>query len=367
SRYDRRRTAILSEQRAACGQAPIDDHCGTSYPFGIVTGQEQRHRRDVMRMPCARNRLDRREQLLRHRLTSGQARIYQRSIDAARTDTVDTNPIFANFKGDRARQINDRRLCRAIGVRPRAAAKTRDRRGRDYRSTANLAHLGNRELHSEENRAQQNRQALVPILDRGLVDRTDRAAKAGIVVHDVEPAEFLDGARDQRLNFNFGGDVGLLKDRAAAVLLAIASRGFTAFDIQIGDHYRGTFAREPDCSCAPDSARRAGDHCDPAIESAHRGVSSHFCSSRLRTYALRLPPLGGNFKFGRQRLINARFSLLRTPRARSWPARACETACPRSSRDPRMPSARQEARHAKTPALRDRGTTAPTRSAARRV
>src|SRR5208282_4989517 len=76
-----------------------------------------------------------------------------------------------------------------------------------------------------------------------------------------------------------------LKDRVAAVLLAIANRGFTAFDVQIGDHYRGAFAREPNRSAAADSTRRAGDHCDFALESAHRGASSHFCSSRLLTYA----------------------------------------------------------------------------------
>ena len=134
-------------------------------------------------------------------------------------------------------------------------------------------------LHPEENAAQQHRLALVPVLDGNLFERSDRAADAGVIIDDVETPELADRARDQRLDFSFGGYVGLLKDRAPRVLLAIANRSFAAFDVKVGDHDRRAFTRELDRGRASDSARRAGDYRHFALEPVHLKFSS-----RLRNY-----------------------------------------------------------------------------------
>ena len=76
------------------------------------------------------------------------------------------------------------------------AVQSRDRGSRDDRAAALFAHDRNRVLDAEENRAQQDREGAVPIFARDVLDRSDRAAEAGIVVDDVEVAEFLDRAID---------------------------------------------------------------------------------------------------------------------------------------------------------------------------
>src|ERR1700723_1802025 len=80
---------------------------------------------------------------------------------------------------------------------------------------------------------------------------------------------FGGGSRDERLDFRFGGDVGLLEARAPGVLLAIANRSFAAFDIKVRNHARRTFARKLDRSRTANPARRAGDYSHFALEPVH--------------------------------------------------------------------------------------------------
>src|SRR5208282_6935418 len=100
-------------------------------------------------------------------------------------------------------------------------------------------------------------------------DWTHGSAESCVAVHDVEPAEFLHGARDRRLDRGFLGYIGVLEDRIAAVLLAVAHHGLTAFAIEVGDYHRRTLAGEPDRGGAADSARGAGDYCYFLFKSAH--------------------------------------------------------------------------------------------------
>ncbi len=51
------------------------------------------------------------------------------------------------------------------------------------------AHRRDRVLDAEEDAAQADRLGAVPVLDRDALERPDRAADAGVVEHDVEPAE----------------------------------------------------------------------------------------------------------------------------------------------------------------------------------
>ena len=65
--------------------------------------------------------------------------------------------------------------------------------------------VAGRVLDAEENRPGVDGERGVPVVDLELGDRPERAADAGVVEHHVEPAERLDGERDQRL------DVGLVE------------------------------------------------------------------------------------------------------------------------------------------------------------
>ncbi len=135
-------------------------------------------------------------------------------------------------------------------------------------------------LDAEEHRAEQNRKGTIPILDGGFFERADRAAEAGIVVHDVEAAEFLDRAIDGALDVLLAGDIGELENRVAAVLLAIAHRGLAAFLVEVGDDDGRALAREPDGRRASDAARRAGDDRNFLIEFSHDEIFS--CSPSLK-------------------------------------------------------------------------------------
>jgi len=68
-------------------------------------------------------------------------------------------------------------------------------------------------LHPKENAAQQNRERLVPVFDRDVFERSGRAAEAGVIVDDVEAAEFLERAIDEGFHIRLGRDVGFLEDR----------------------------------------------------------------------------------------------------------------------------------------------------------
>ena len=90
-----------------------------------------------------------------------------------------------------------------------------------------------------------------------------RRHDAGVVEHDVEPAELGDGGVDQRLNLGLIGDIGLLKHGIAAEL---GGQRLAALGIHIGDHHLGALGDEQLDGGAPDAARPARDDRDLAAQ-----------------------------------------------------------------------------------------------------
>ena len=101
-------------------------------------------------------------------------------------------------------------------------------------------------------------------VDRGLVLR---GRAAGIVVEHVEPAEFVDGRADRRLEAVGVGDVSADRDRpVAGEMRGLLARG----GIDIGDRDPGAFARKQDRRGAADPGTGASDEGYLACEPRHR-------------------------------------------------------------------------------------------------
>src|SRR5579885_450423 len=194
-------------------------------------------------MAGALERMEPRQQLFHH-FAVLRDEVENRRVDSAWADAVDADLVLGGFERDRAREIDDAGLGRAVRMRTVAAGEPGHRSWRYDGTAADPAHLGNRMLHPEEHPAQQDGLRAIPIFDRGVLDTSERAAQAGVVESDVEAAELPDRPLDHRLDRGFGSYVGLLKHGAAAVFLALAHRGGAAFFVEVGDHDRRAFARE---------------------------------------------------------------------------------------------------------------------------
>src|SRR5580658_5602682 len=200
-------------------------------------------------MPRARNRLRLRHELFHRFFHAGLIAMEYGSVDSAWADTVDANLVLGKFHRRRPRQVDDAGLRRAVRMQPVESPNPRDGSRRDYRPAADFAHLGRRMLHAQEHAAQQDRLALVPVLDGDLFERSDRAADSGVVVDHVETPELTDSARDESLDFSFGG--------------------LAAFDVKVRDHHRRAFTGELYRRRAPNPARRACNNRHFALEPIH--------------------------------------------------------------------------------------------------
>src|SRR5437588_9047507 len=125
-------------------------------------------------------------------------------------------------------------------------------------------------LDAEENSAQQHRMRSIPAFCRDSFKRAQSADEAGIVEGDIKPTELADGARNQGLHLRLGSDIGLLKNGAAPVFLALTHGCLAALLVQIGNHDRRTFAGETHRGGPTHPARGSGNYCYLIIESSHR-------------------------------------------------------------------------------------------------
>ncbi len=103
----------------------------------------------------------------------------------------------------------------------------------------------------------------MPVLGRGLGDRPDRADDAGIVDHDVQPAEARHGEVDR------GGDVGLGSDIGADERGPVTEFGRQTGAgplLHVAKHHLGAVLMEQPRGSRADAAGAAGDHRDLVLE-----------------------------------------------------------------------------------------------------
>src|SRR5215211_1464816 len=85
----------------------------------------------------------------------------------------------------------------------------------------------------------------------------------GVVDHDVEAAELLDGLLDQAPHFLRLGDIGLNRDGLAPDLLYLLDRTFPFFRVTpVVDGHRGSLPPESDGDGPADPQGRACDYSD---------------------------------------------------------------------------------------------------------
>src|SRR5262249_5840869 len=103
-------------------------------------------------------------------------------------------------------QVDDAGLGRVVRRGQHLGHHALDRRRRDDRAAAALEQGGQGGARAVEDAGEHHADALIP---DGGVDVADvsAAGPGGVVVHDVEPAEALDGERDGRLEVAEHADV----------------------------------------------------------------------------------------------------------------------------------------------------------------
>ena len=168
-------------------------------------------------------------------------------------------------------------------------------------------------LDPEEDAADEDRERVVPVLDRLVGDRPEGARDAGVVVEQaVEAPELADGEGEHRLDVRLRGDVGA--DEADARPVPRAGREVERLAcrrlVQVGDHDARALLEEAERGVASDAASAARDDRYLAVE-----PSCHRRSSRVT----RFPRCGA--PRSRSRRSRARPARRRCRRRR--PAAAC--------------------------------------------
>ena len=125
-------------------------------------------------------------------------------------------------------------------------------------------------LHAEHDAAHQRRHRGVEALDLEAFDAAGLRRAAGIVEQAVDPAEFFDRQRDQRAHLVLDRDIGLAEDAVRAELF---SQRLALRHAAPGDDDFGAFGNENFRSTQTNTARRAGDHRNLAVQPSHIVIS----------------------------------------------------------------------------------------------
>src|SRR3990170_8262991 len=139
-----------------------------------------------------------------------------RRLHVARADAVAADPVEGVVDGDRLRQPEDARLHRRVGREVAVAGEGEDGADvDDHAALAALPHRVDRVLAAPEGTGEVDRDELVPLLVRRLVEAA-LAEDPGVVNHQVEAAVLLAAARDRADDVLLARDVSLLEHGRAA-------------------------------------------------------------------------------------------------------------------------------------------------------
>ena len=142
-----------------------------------------------------------------------------------RAHAVHADPVARVLDRRDLRELDHRRLRRAVrrGVRPRGEAGDRGRE--DDRPRLLRAHDGHRGPDAVDGTEDVDPERTLPVLGRQVVDATVRSEHTGVADQHVEPAEALDRERDDGFDVRDLAHVGAQRlDRAALLRQAVHGR-----------------------------------------------------------------------------------------------------------------------------------------------
>src|SRR5712692_3505151 len=178
------------------GPSAVDDKRRAGGERRVVTGEEQRHLRDLLGLADA---VETRDSLHRGagRLAAAHPPHHGR-VDRARADCVDADVVAAVFERGDAGQRDHAGLGGAVSGRAFEADQSRDARGVDNRAAAVFDHVRQRVLHPQKDAAQVDRDYAVEVLFFHQCEKVAYSLDPGVVVEDVGRAEFFERRRDHR-------------------------------------------------------------------------------------------------------------------------------------------------------------------------
>ena len=189
----------------------------------------------------------------------------ERRCDESRADGVDANAVRRKLHRRAFRHADHGRFSGGVNERAGVAAQTGDGGGVDDDALGAAAPKApGRVLDPEKHALGEHVEGVVPVLRGRLGERADGAADAGVVEHDVEPAELALREIQHRL------DVGLLRNVGfdEPHLVGMPGRGGelerlrAGFRIEIGDDHARAFAQEGQYRGASHAAGAAGNDGD---------------------------------------------------------------------------------------------------------
>ena len=172
---------------------PVHRDHDAAYLGRAVTGQKEHGVGHILRTPLARQRLvtlDGGPQVV-----GGDA-----GWDVAGGDAVHPDAELAQIGGHDAGEVDDRRFGHAVDDRRPAPGEATDRRGIDDRAASVLGHVPAGPLGTDHHAEQVDGHHPIEVAEVVAAETAERTGDAGVVDHDVQPAEGVDGEVDQGLD-----------------------------------------------------------------------------------------------------------------------------------------------------------------------
>jgi len=176
----------ISRARCRCSFR-IDDHRGTGHPFGVVAGEEQRHRGDIFGAARAANRLHPRHVALRLFLSAAHSAIYQRVTMPPGHMQLTRIRSWPSSIAALSVRFTTAALAALYACNP-AAPLSPQRDAVEISSRRRPAHRFDRMLDTEEHRSCSGSRTSCPSPRLDIREAAGGAADSGIVVGDIEPA-----------------------------------------------------------------------------------------------------------------------------------------------------------------------------------
>src|SRR6266481_4675047 len=206
----------------------------------------------------------------RGRVLLGQHAQVSLGLDGPGRDAVDADALAPPRHAERAREVDDGGLGRAVVRHHGRAVDAGDGGDVDDDAAAALGHhLLARPLAAEEDAVDVDLDHRVPAVDADVLG-LGAERRARVVDHDVDPTHLLRGALDQRLDRVLLAHVHRLAEGAAAELGDLGHHGLEVLLLAAADHDIGARLGELDGDGAADADAASRDDGDLLLERERR-------------------------------------------------------------------------------------------------